>query len=87
MDDSQKLVDREMAQARLLMGIFSRSVHRQVVLKGGLAIRSLYNSPRYTKDIDLGQDPSSSLASLQQIASKNPRSSGRGGSRHEYYIE
>lgn len=50
-------VVREVFQARLLSEIFNQTVHREVVLKGGLAMRTAFGSPRLTKDIDLQSDP------------------------------
>lgn len=61
------ILEREIIQTRLLAGIFSRSVKNQVVLKGGMAMRALFGSQRYTKDIDLAQNPSQSLAGLQKL--------------------
>ena len=60
-------LERELVQARLLSSIFSRTVKDQVILKGGMAMRSLFGSVRYTKDIELGQDQRQSLRALQQV--------------------
>ena len=61
-------LERDLVQTRLLCAIFSRSVKNQIVLKGGLAMRLLFGSQRYTKDIDLGQNPDQSLRSLPECA-------------------
>jgi predicted nucleotidyltransferase component of viral defense system len=58
---------RDLVQARVLGAIFARSVRDEVVLKGGMALRALFGSQRYTKDIDLAQDRSHSLGSLQRL--------------------
>ena len=60
------LLERELIQARLLSAIFARTTQDQLVLKGGMALRALFGSMRYTKDIDLGQDQSQPLRSLQR---------------------
>lgn len=60
-------LERDIIQARLLSSIFSRSLKNQVALKGGVAMRVLMGSPRHTKDIDLAQNPSESLRSLQNL--------------------
>lgn len=62
-----EILERDLIQARLLSAIFARSVKNQVVLKGGMALRALFGSQRYTKDIDLSQDPSQPLPSLQRL--------------------
>ena len=60
-------LERELVQARVLSAIFSRTVKEQVVLKGGMAMRSLFGSVRYTKDIDLGQNQLQSIGALQRV--------------------
>jgi len=45
--------NRELLQAKLLVELMSQSMHNELVLKGGLALRAVLGSVRYTKDIDL----------------------------------
>lgn len=75
---AQELIEHELIQARLLSAIFSRSVRNQVVLKGGMAFRALFGSQRATKDIDLAQDASRSLASLQRLMRQSIQASAQG---------
>ncbi|EQD61115.1 protein containing DUF1814, partial [mine drainage metagenome] len=67
MADIHTNIKRDLIQSRLLSAIFSRSIKNQVVLKGGMAMRVLFGSQRYTKDIDLGQNQDQSLRSLQSM--------------------
>ncbi|MDE2099865.1 MAG: nucleotidyl transferase AbiEii/AbiGii toxin family protein [Patescibacteria group bacterium] len=64
---NQGALEREILQLRLLSEIFSRTVHGELALKGGMALRALYGSRRATKDIDLGQDAKQPLAHLQHL--------------------
>jgi predicted nucleotidyltransferase component of viral defense system len=43
----------ELAQVRVLSSIFNKVVNREILLKGGFAMRVIANSSRPTKDIDL----------------------------------
>lgn len=43
----------ELAQVRVLSSLFSKVVNREVILKGGFAMRVVAGSARPTKDIDL----------------------------------
>lgn len=45
--------NRELLQAKLLVELMSQAMHKELVLKGGLAMRAVLGSTRYTKDIDL----------------------------------
>jgi len=47
---------REALQARLLVELMGNAMHKELVLKGGLAMRAVHGSVRYTKDIDLDAD-------------------------------
>lgn len=58
---------RELLQARLLVELMSQAAHRELVLKGGLALRAVMGSTRYTKDIDLDAVGPASEARLQGI--------------------
>jgi predicted nucleotidyltransferase component of viral defense system len=61
-------IARELLQYEIIKEIFSRSVDREIVLKGGFAMRALFGSARRTKDIDLQQDARKhSLPHLQAI--------------------
>jgi hypothetical protein len=48
---------RELLQAKLLVELMSQAVHEELVLKGGLAMRAVPGSTRYTTDIDLDASP------------------------------
>jgi predicted nucleotidyltransferase component of viral defense system len=49
-------VVREALQTRLLVELMSNAMHKELVLKGGMAMRAVHGSVRYTKDIDLDAD-------------------------------
>ena len=49
-------VVREALQSRLLVELMGNAVHKELVLKGGMAMRAVHGSVRYTKDIDLDAD-------------------------------
>ena len=57
MDPSMELaVVREALQSRLLVELMGNAMHKELVLKGGMAMRAVHGSVRYTKDIDLDAD-------------------------------
>lgn len=56
---------RELVQARLLGALFSKSVRREIVLKGGLAMRIMAHSNRFTRDIDLAATDAVPAASVR----------------------
>lgn len=60
---SDDQIAREILQAKLLSAMF-RGHARQVILKGGLAMRQIYQSPRLTKDVDLSAAPGISTAAV-----------------------
>ena len=47
---------REALQSRLLVELMGNAMHKELVLKGGMAMRAVHGSVRYTKDIDLDAD-------------------------------
>ena len=49
-------VVREALQSRLLVELMGNALHKELVLKGGMAMRAVHGSVRYTKDIDLDAD-------------------------------
>jgi len=49
-------VVREALQARILVELMGNAMHKELVLKGGLAMRAVHGSTRFTKDIDLDAD-------------------------------
>jgi predicted nucleotidyltransferase component of viral defense system len=56
---------RDAFQLRLLTFLYRGSTSPSLVLKGGLAMRVLTESARFTQDLDFDHDPHRSLASLQ----------------------
>jgi predicted nucleotidyltransferase component of viral defense system len=46
-------ISRELLQAQILVELMGNAVKDELVLKGGLAMRAVHGSMRYTKDIDL----------------------------------
>jgi predicted nucleotidyltransferase component of viral defense system len=56
---------RDAFQLRLLTFLYRGSTNSSLVLKGGVAMRVLSGSARFTKDLDFDHDPHRSLASLQ----------------------
>jgi predicted nucleotidyltransferase component of viral defense system len=57
---------REAFQRRLLTFLYRGSTSSSLVLKGGMAMRVLTESARFTQDLDFDHDPHRSLASLQK---------------------
>lgn len=49
-------VVREALQTRLLVELMGSAMHKELVLKGGMAMRAVHGSVRFTKDIDLDAD-------------------------------
>jgi predicted nucleotidyltransferase component of viral defense system len=62
---------REALQARLLVELMGNSMHKELVLKGGLAMRAVHGSVRYTKDIDLDADLKHSKERVQGIVARS----------------
>jgi Domain of unknown function (DUF1814). len=60
-------LERDIIQSRLVSAVFARSLKNQIVLKGGVAMRVLLGSARYTKDVDFGQNHGQSLPALQKL--------------------
>lgn len=58
---------RELLQAKLLVELMSQAAQKELVLKGGLALRAVMGSTRYTKDIDLDAIGPASDARIQGI--------------------
>jgi predicted nucleotidyltransferase component of viral defense system len=56
---------RDAFQLRLLTFLYRGSASSSLVLKGGVAMRVLTESARFTQDLDFDHDPHRSLASLQ----------------------
>jgi len=69
MDDAT--FTRELLQAQLLVELMSNAVHHELVLKGGLAMRAVMGSTRFTKDIDLDAATSASVERLQGIVRRS----------------
>jgi len=57
---------RDALQQRLLTHLYRGPESSSLVLKGGVAMRVLTASARYTQDLDFDHDPHRSLASLQK---------------------
>ncbi len=57
---------RDTFQQRLLTCLYRGSESSSLVLKGGVAMRVLTASARYTQDLDFDHDPRRSLASLRK---------------------
>lgn len=70
---------REAVQAKLLMELMANAVHKEFVLKGGLAMRAVHGSVRMTKDIDLDADGSFSQESVRSIVVKSIKGALRAG--------
>jgi predicted nucleotidyltransferase component of viral defense system len=56
---------RDAFQLRLLTFLYRGATSSSLVLKGGVALRVLTQSARFTQDLDFDHDPHRSLASLQ----------------------
>ncbi len=62
---------RELLQAKLLVELMSQAVHHELVLKGGLAMRAVLGSTRYTKDIGLDAVTEASAGRIQGIVARS----------------
>lgn len=60
-------LQREILQTKILSSVFARTVENELVLKGGLAFRTVVGSDRKTKDIDMGQSNEIPLERLQKV--------------------
>jgi predicted nucleotidyltransferase component of viral defense system len=65
--DEEMMVARDVIQGRILGEIFSNKIKDGLALKGGMAMRVMTMSQRYTKDIDLAADPR--LLTPKQVSS------------------
>lgn len=72
MNQSMELaVVREALQSRLLVELMGNAMHKELVLKGGMAMRAVHGSVRYTKDIDLDADLKYSKGRVQGIVKRS----------------
>jgi predicted nucleotidyltransferase component of viral defense system len=62
---------RELLQAKLLIELMSQAIHKELVLKGGLAMRAVLGSTRYTTDIDLDAVMPASVSRIQGIVRRS----------------
>lgn len=62
---------REALQSRLLVELMGNALHKELVLKGGMAMRAVHGSVRYTKDIDLDADLKYSKTRVQGIVKRS----------------
>lgn len=64
-------VVREALQSRLLVELMGNAMHKELVLKGGMAMRVVHGSVRYTKDIDLDADLKHSKERVRGIVKRS----------------
>lgn len=64
-------VVREALQARLLAELFANTVRRELILKGGMAMRTLFHSHRATKDVDLDSPQEEPKALVQGLVRRS----------------
>lgn len=64
-------VVREALQSRLLVELMGNAMHKELVLKGGMAMRAVHGSVRYTKDIDLDADLKHSKERVRGIVKRS----------------
>lgn len=62
---------REALQTRLLVELMSNAMHKELVLKGGMAMRAVHGSVRYTKDIHLDADERASKERIQGVVRRS----------------
>jgi Nucleotidyl transferase AbiEii toxin, Type IV TA system len=62
---------REALQTRLLVELMSNAMHKELVLKGGMGMRAVHGSVRYTKDIDLDADERASKERIQGVVRRS----------------
>lgn len=65
---------REALQGAVMAGLFTGSLARHLVLKGGLAMRESFGTGRMTKDIDLDCDNDSSMEMIRNLVRKGLKS-------------
>lgn len=68
---SELTVAREALQAKLLVELMGNAVSKELVLKGGLAMRAVHGSKRHTKDIDLDADVTFSKERVQGLVARS----------------
>ena len=61
----------EALQTRLLVELMSNSMHRELTLKGGMAMRAIHGSHRYTQDIDLDADETASTQRISGVVKRS----------------
>lgn len=71
MDSLELAAVRESLQTRLLVELMSNAMSKELVLKGGMAMRAVHGSVRYTKDIDLDADLKFSRAHVRGIVRRS----------------
>jgi len=69
--DNTAAAAREALQARILVELMGNALAKELVLKGGLAMRLAHGSERYTKDIDLDADPAFPKQRIQGIVRRS----------------
>lgn len=69
--DNTAAAAREALQARILVELMGNALAKELVLKGGLAMRLAHGSERYTKDIDLDADPAFPMQRIQGIVRRS----------------
>ena len=69
--DNTSAAAREALQARILVELMGNALAKELVLKGGLAMRLVHGSERYTKDIDLDADPAFPKQRIQGIVRRS----------------
>lgn len=74
--DSVDVID--LLQARVLAGMFSNKV-KNMVVKGGMAMRLAHNHARHTKDIDLDAEHDATLDSIQRLVRSSIKQATQGG--------
>ena len=68
--DYQHSLQREALQTRLIVELMSNAVHKDLVLKGGMAMRAVHGSARLSKDIDLDADETASKERIQGVVNR-----------------
>lgn len=61
------ILARDVLQSRFLSALFASTMRHELILKGGLAMRAVHGSVRYTKDVDLQTGPEFSPSRIRGL--------------------
>lgn len=74
--DAQQVI-REEAELTFLNGLFESSISERLIFKGGTALRLIYDSPRFSEDLDFSVSGKIETAEFKNIISRIVKSDER----------